>query len=164
MRPGRQAGFTLVAVLLVVAATGAGLAAIAGLASHAAQREKEAQLLFAGQQFRQAIAGYYRKESRYPKALDEMLEDRRYPMPVRHLRKVYRDPITGRADWGLVEAPEGGIMGVHSLSQETPIKSGNFAPRDQAFQKAEKYSQWRFAYVPNSPTGLAPGLDKSKAK
>jgi type II secretory pathway pseudopilin PulG len=148
MRAGRQRGFTLIAVLLVVAATGAGLAAIGHLASHEAQREKEAQLLFVGQQFRQAIAGYYKKEARYPKALGELLEDKRYPMPVRHLRKLYRDPMTGEAQWGLVQAPEGGIMGVHSLAEEAPVKTGNFAGEDRAFQDAAKYSDWRFVFSP----------------
>jgi type II secretory pathway pseudopilin PulG len=151
MRAGRQGGFTLVAVLLVVAATGAGLAAIAQFASQQAQREKEAELLFVGQQFRQAIGGYYKKEARYPKALAELLEDKRYPMPVRHLRKLYRDPVTGEPAWGLVQAPGGGIMGVHSLAQEAPVKTGNFVGEDRAFQDAAKYSDWQFVFTPTSP-------------
>lgn len=139
MRAGRQAGFTLIAVLLVVAAAGAGLAAIGQLASHQAQREKEAQLLSIGHEFEQAIASYYKKERRYPKALDELLKDPRYPMPVRHLRKIYRDPMTGQADWGLVQAPEGGIMGVHSRSEQAPLKSVKFP-------EAAKHADWRFVY------------------
>src|SRR5256885_1260160 len=46
MRACRQSGFTLVALLIAVAIMGAGFAALGELASHAAQREREKQLLF----------------------------------------------------------------------------------------------------------------------
>ncbi|MGH8742001.1 MAG: type II secretion system protein [Burkholderiales bacterium] len=149
-----QRGFTYVAVLAVVATMGGVLAAFGEIASHAAQRERERELLFVGQEFRKAIAAYHRKDQRYPQALDQLLEDRRYPMPVRHLRRIYRDPITGSLDWGMVEAPEGGIMGVYSKSEEKPIKSGNFSLRNAAFEDASQYAEWKFVHVPPSPTGL----------
>lgn len=144
----RQAGFTLVGMMLLVAVLGAGLAAYGQLASHAAQREKEAELLFRGNQYRQAIASYYRKDRTYPKALADLLEDRRFPMPVRHLRKLYADPITGGDEWGLVQAPGGGIMGVHSKAELPPVKSGGFAQRDAAFADALDYTKWHFVYSP----------------
>jgi type II secretory pathway pseudopilin PulG len=162
MSAGRARGFTYVAVLAIVATMGAVLAAFAEIYSHGAQREKEQELLFAGQQFRQAIAAYYRKEQRYPKALADLLEDTRYPMPVRHLRRIYRDPMTGGTDWGLVEAPEGGIMGVYSKSDEQPIKSAGFGERDAALEGAQRYSEWRFSHVPHSPVGLSPAAPAAK--
>src|SRR4029453_6215729 len=100
----RQGGFTYMAFLLFIALAGAGLAAYGELASHAVQREKEAELLFRGEQYRDAIASYYKKEQRYPAKLADLLEDKRYPMPVRHLRRLYLDPITG-ADFASVGAP-----------------------------------------------------------
>jgi hypothetical protein len=128
---------------------GAGLAAYGHIYSHAAQREKEAELIFRGNQYRQAIASYYRKEQKYPKSLGELLADKRYPMAVRHLRKLYLDPMTGRAEWGLMLAPEGGgIMGVHSLSEEAPIKTGNFAVANEHFANAKTYKDWQFAHSP----------------
>src|SRR5207244_6294275 len=66
----KQAGFTIIGILIIVAVMGAGLAATGTLFSHAAQREKERELLFAGNQIRQAIASYYRRSpgvSVYPK-------------------------------------------------------------------------------------------------
>jgi type II secretory pathway pseudopilin PulG len=156
-----QNGFTYVGLLAAVALTGAGLAAFAEFASHTAQREREAELLFRGNQYREAIASYYRKEQRYPQSLDQLLEDKRYPMPVRHLRKRYADPITGAPDWALVEAPGGGVMGVHSRSEAAPIKTGNFRLQNQGFEEAKAYADWKFVH---SPAGLSPPVEKSAAR
>jgi type II secretory pathway pseudopilin PulG len=147
--------------MMVVAIAGAGLAAYAELASHAAQREKEAELLFRGHAFQDAIASYYKKEQRYPQSLEALLEDKRYPMPVRHLRRLYADPMTGAPDWVVIEAPAGGVMGVHSRSEAEPIKSGNFQSKNAPFEKAKQYTDWKFIH---SPTGLPAGVAKSSAK
>jgi type II secretory pathway pseudopilin PulG len=162
MSAGRrvQRGFTYIGFLIAVAVTGMGLASYAEFASHAAQREKEAELIFRGEQYRDAIASYYKKEQRYPKALDELLEDKRFPMPVRHLRRLYRDPVTG-AEWALVEAPGGGVMGVHSKSEEAPIKTGNFGAKNQEFTDLPTYADWKFIH---SPPGLPARVEKSPAK
>jgi type II secretory pathway pseudopilin PulG len=161
MSAGKQKGFTYLGFLLFVALSGAGLVAYSEVASHTAQREKEAELLFRGEQYRDAIASYYKKEQRYPKALAELLEDKRYPMPVRHLRRLYRDPVTGEDEWGLVEAPGGGVMGVFSRSAEPPIKSGNFSARNLEFGEAATYADWKFIHT---PPGLVPGAAKPAAK
>jgi len=60
----------------------------------------------------------------------------RYPTPRRHLRRLFIDPITGKADWGLVTAPEGGIMGIYSQSDREPQKRANFATEDADFAAA----------------------------
>ena len=149
-----QKGFTLLGLLLGVGVMGAGLAAYGQMYSHEAQREKEAELIFRGNQYRLAIESYYRKEQTYPKSLAELLLDHRYPTAVRHLRRLYPDPMTGRAEWGLMETPDGaGIMGVHSLSEDQPIKSGNFTLANQHFAEAKSYKDWQFFH---SPSGAAP--------
>jgi type II secretory pathway pseudopilin PulG len=155
-----QRGFTYLGILISVAVMGAGMAAFAELASHAAQREKEAELLFRGNQYLEGIASYYKLEGRYPQTLGELMEHK--GMPIRHLRKLYADPMTGQADWVLMEAPDGsGIMGVHSRSEAAPIKTGNFLARNQGFEDAQRYADWTFAH---SPPGLPPAVDKSAAK
>ncbi len=149
-------GFTYLAVLIAVAVMGAALAAGAAVYSQRAQREKEAELLFVGNQYRAAIRSYYERSpggaKRYPQKLEDMLEDRRYPALMRHLRRLYPDPITGKP-MQPVEAPSGGIMGVASPSEEAPLKTRNFRPRDEAFTDAKTYSAWKFTY---SPPGLSP--------
>jgi type II secretory pathway pseudopilin PulG len=158
MNAGRQKGFTYLAALITVATMGGALAAAATLYSHAAQRDKEAELLFIGQQYRQAIGSYYERSpggnKRYPQKLEDMLEDRRFPGVMRHLRRIYADPLGGK-EWGLMEAPGGGIMGVFSQSEAQPIKSGNFRKQDETLEDAPRYADWKFFYRPLSPNGLS---------
>jgi type II secretory pathway pseudopilin PulG len=156
---GKQEGFTYLALMIVVAVGGAVLASIGELTSHAMQRDKEAELLFVGQQYREAIAAYYERSpggaKRYPGKLEDMLQDTRYPTAQRYLRRPYPDPITGKADWGLVQAPDGGIMGVYSLSETQPVKTGGFGKLDETFMDAARYADWRFFYSPAAVSNSA---------
>jgi type II secretory pathway pseudopilin PulG len=145
-------GFTYVAMLVSVAIIGVGLAGTAEVWSLAQQREKEAELLFVGSQYREAIGRYYDATpgggKRYPARLEDLLEDNRYPMPRRHLRKLYADPLTGRSEWGLMEAPDGGVMGVYSLAPGAPLKRAEFGHTDRTFNGAPTYGEWRFFHEP----------------
>lgn len=156
MRTGRlqkrQGGFTYLTILFAIAVAGIVLANTGIDWSQANQRQKERELLFAGGQYRQAIALYYQRTpgalKRYPAKLEDLLTDSRYNPPQHYLRRLYRDPILNQKQWGIITAPEGGIMGVRSLSDAAPIKSTNFGYADQGFEGATKYSNWRFVYTP----------------
>ena len=151
----RNRGFTYLSLLIMVALTAAVLAAAGGLWSQAAQREKERELLFVGEQFRQAIALYYWRTPggahQYPKSLEVLLDDQRWPVTQRYLRKIYRDPVTNTQEWGIVEAPGGGIAGVYSKSDEAPIKSASFPARYSVFEEARSYADWKFVFSPETP-------------
>jgi type II secretory pathway pseudopilin PulG len=151
---GRQTGFTYVTLLLMVAAIGVGLAATSEVWSHSAQREKERELLFIGDQFRQAIERYYHRTpgpiKRFPAMLEDLVEDKRYPNPQRYLRRIYSDPMTGSTEWGLIPAPGGGIMGVYSLSEKAPVKTGNFPIPHEVLHGSSRYSEWQFFYNPET--------------
>jgi type II secretory pathway pseudopilin PulG len=164
MRSGRRArrsqGFTYVALLIAVATVGGGAAATAEMWSQSERREKERELLFIGAQFREAVRRYYEASpgvaKSYPQHLDDLLADKRFAEPRRHLRRMYRDPTTGKAEWAVVESPLGGIMGVHSVSQAAPLKTGGFSGEDATLVGATRYSEWRFTYnasLPTSPNG-----------
>ena len=56
--------------------------------------------------------------------------------------------MTGTAEWGLVQAPTGGIMGVYSLSNSLPIKTGGFDEADKELDGKTRYSDWQFFYTP----------------
>ncbi|MGM9482599.1 type II secretion system protein [Roseateles sp. NT4] len=111
-----QRGYSYLAVLFLVALTAAGLAALGQAWSTAAQRERERELLFRGGEIARAIAAYAKATpnppEQYPKSLDDLLSDNRALKPLRHLRRAYEDPFTGKADWELV--PEPGQLGAFS--------------------------------------------------
>jgi type II secretory pathway pseudopilin PulG len=145
-------GFTYITMLIAVTLIGVGLAAGSEVWSQSRQREKEQELLFIGEQFRRAIGLYYERTpgavKRYPEKLQDLLEDKRYVTRQRYLRRLYVDPMTGKPHWGVVAAPDGGVMGVYSLSTDKPLKSANFSQDLMTFEGAQHYSQWRFIYQP----------------
>lgn len=153
----RQRGIAYLGVLMLVAALGLGMTQAARIWTTVQQRDREAQLLFVGDQFRAAIASYYNAAGggRYPASLDALLEDRRGLPTVRHLRRLYADPLTGSMQWGLVKAPDGGIMGVFSEAPGQPLKRQGFPARYDAFGDSGAYSEWTFVYLPPAPVDAA---------
>ncbi len=156
-------GFTYIGLLIFIALIGIALAGT-GLVWHAESRRlKEHDLLFAGEQYRRAIGRYYEStpgEKQFPKAINDLLQDRRYLNVQRYLRRAYVDPISASETWGIVEGPQGGIAGVYSLSASKPVKQANFRAGQADFEGREKYSDWRFIYVPQVPVTGAGGAAK----
>lgn len=144
----RESGFTYLVLLAVVAAMGIVLATAGEVWHMTLKREKEQELLFVGDQFRRAFNLYALNTpgngSRYPQSLEALLKDPRYPGIQRYLRKIYADPITGSAQWGLIKGPNGEIFGVHSLSEDEPVKKSGFRLADAKFEGRSKYSDWVF--------------------
>ena len=156
MRSG-QRGFTYLTVLFVVAMMSAGLALIGEVWHTSNVREKEAELLHIGNEYRKAIERYYLSGPRqYPKTPADLIKDPRQPGTVRHLRRVYPDPITGKEEWGLVKSADGGFAGVYSLSEAAPLKTAGFAVRDSSFEGKTKYTDWQFVYSPAAAPGAKP--------
>jgi type II secretory pathway pseudopilin PulG len=147
----RARGFTYLTVLFVIAILLGGLALVGEMWETSARREKEAELLFIGDQYRRAIGLFYAATpgtpKRYPRTLDELIKDPRQPGTERYLRKLYPDPLTG-AEWVAIKGPDGGVQGVHSASEIAPLKIANFRVRDASFEGAAKYSGWKFIHTP----------------
>jgi type II secretory pathway pseudopilin PulG len=148
-RPRRRArGFTYVGLLALVVLIGLMLAAAGEVASTAAQRERETQLLWVGREYREAIGRYWRNKRGYPKTLEELLGAAPdAPVQVRYLRRLYPDPMTNAVDWVLLPAPDGGIMGVASSSKRAPLKT-NFDEGEKDLATATAYSDWQFKFQP----------------
>jgi len=166
--PRRQDGFTFLWLLFLVAGLGVGMAAVGTLWHTAAQREKEKQLLFVGNEYRRAIESFQKiplpagQQDRLPKTLDQLLLDPRFQHTVRHLRRLYPDPITGNEEWGLLKDAQGGISGVFSQSENTPFKKQNFPTANAEFADKDEYRQWLFAVVMEPATPVnAVGAEKN---
>lgn len=146
----RQRGMGYLGLLFAIAIIGITLATVGVLWSTQSRRDREAELLFVGNQFRQAIGHYYETGGVYPPALAELVEDTRVPIARRFLRRLYPDPMTGTGDWELIRTSDGGIMGVASNSMQAPIKVAGFSLADAAFEKQSCYCDWKFIYLSKS--------------
>jgi type II secretory pathway pseudopilin PulG len=163
MRSGRQKGFTYVGLLFLLAGVGVLLASVGTVWETAAQREREAELLFIGHQYRDALESYYRRspgtDHHYPDQLESLLLDPRYPGVVRHMRQLWPDPVTG-GRWEVERDSRGGIRGVYSVSDKAPRKVSGFAPEEAHFEGALRYADWVFlARDEGAPFPLRKGRD-----
>lgn len=144
----QQSGVTLIALLVVIAIMGLLLASAGEVWQTTVRREREKELLFVGMQIRNAILSYRDRSPagtrEYPRNLSDLLEDPRFPYPVRHLRRIYRDPITNSTNWGLLMAGDR-IIGVYSQSEATPFKQENFPPGLEIFAGRSSYREWVFS-------------------
>jgi type II secretory pathway pseudopilin PulG len=147
MRSGER-GFTYVWVMALVAVLGIGLAAIGPLWADDAKRDRERELLRIGQLYAQAIARYHQASpgsvKRYPPTLDSLTNDTRFVGTMRHIRKLYADPLNPSRPWGLVRAPDGGVSGVYSQSAEAPLRTEALDIGITQLPAARAYSEWQF--------------------
>lgn len=143
----------------MVAIAGVALAGTGVLWHMESRREKEKELLFIGEEYRNAIGSYFEKSpdkvKQYPQKLEDLLLDKRSPVPVRHLRRLYRDPMTEDGDWGLILL-QGRITGVASKSRDKPIKIAGFPEKQKAFEGARHYADWQFLNSGGLPSTLNP--------
>ena len=91
MRSGSSArGYAMVALLVALSVMSIMLTVALPTWRQMVQREKEAELVFRGEQYVRAIALYQRRQGpgTLPPTIDLLVEER-------YLRKAYKDPITG---------------------------------------------------------------------
>jgi type II secretory pathway pseudopilin PulG len=147
-RPRALRGFSLVGVLIVVAVLGLVGAAGAKLGSAVYRRHAELALLDVGMAFSRALGSYARAtppgQPDAPRSLQELLLDPRKQSRLRHLRKLFADPLTGSSEWGLERDEDGRIVGIYSLAEGRPIKRAGFARRFAQFAGKNSYQDWKF--------------------
>lgn len=165
-RPRPRHGFGYVALLVVLAmlAIAAATSLRLGAASH--RRLAEQALLETGATFSAALASYARTTPKgqpdAPPSLQSLLRDPRFAGPVRHLRRIPIDPMTGSDRWGLMrmdDADDGAIVGVYSLARGRPLKQANFDSGFAGFENRQSYAEWLFVRPPDpNAAGLRRGL------
>ncbi len=156
-RHASQRGVVLMGLVVLLALVGLAMVHFGESAAVARQRDREAQLLWVGQQYRAALESYYRATpgpvKHLPLSLEELVRDSRFPNPVRHLRQVYPDPMQPDVPWGIVKRGNQ-IIGVYSQADGAPLRRSGFTPGLESFEGATQYSAWRFLFIPRvaSPT------------
>ena len=92
---------TYIGLLLAIVLIGISTTALTPMWSTMVRRDKEAELLFRLGEYRMAIARYRQDHGRYPAKLEDLLEDKTQLQVRRYLRRIYPDPMSGKADWKL---------------------------------------------------------------
>lgn len=179
-----QEGYAMAALLVSLAVMSVLMGIALPVWRQEMQREKEAELIFRGEQYARAIELYQRKyPGAFPPDLDVLVQQR-------FLRKKFKDPMTEDGEFQLlyagtaaaspgrvatpriggrvvqggsaIEAREmvgqagarGGIIGVVSKSEEASIK---------VYKGRTRYNEWQFIYAavsqrPGGPAAIgAPG-------
>ena len=117
-RSDGEAGYVLVAVLFLVALILIALAVAAPKISQSIQRDREAELVHRGEQYKRAIKLYYRKFGAYPSSIDQLVNTNN----IRFLRKRYNDPMTGKDDWKVINFGQAHVKTLGLFGQ--PISNG----------------------------------------
>ena len=114
---GRESGYTLVIIVLTIAIMSIFMAVAVQTVEFQMRREREAELIFRGQQYVEAIRLYKAKYGRHPMQLKEIWEAK-----PKVIRKPWKDPITDSEDWGLIFlGQEGRRIGPENAFPGTPI-------------------------------------------
>ena len=170
----REHGYAMVALLVAMAVMAIMMTAAMPVWKTTTQREREAELIFRGQQYARAIGLYQRKmgPGTLPPSIDLLVEQR-------YLRKKYKDPITnddfqllsgaqaaagqggrqggiggavGQAQQQLGQAA--GALGQGRLGQAGPVIGGimgvaskSTATSLRLYNNRDKYNEWTFVFV-----------------
>ena len=143
-----QTGFTYLMTLVAVAILAIFAQVASPLNSRVTQADKEAELMFRGVAYQEAIKSYYlagKTVRTYPRSLNDLLQDPRF-IYKRHLRKHYLEPFS-KDEWVILKAEDGGIRGVVSNSRLTPLKQYGFPTSLAHFEAAKTYNDWIFEYL-----------------
>ena len=166
-------GYALLAVVFMAALVALSLSVAMPSAWTRGRREMEVELLFRGNQYKRAIGLFFRKHSRFPMKIEELLctNDRSY------LRKEWPDPMTRSGEWRLLRLGPGGriigsskspkrtgpLGGSGTVGSSRPVSRGADSPTTQpivgvasrsrdhsfrVFDGQETYYDWEFIFDP----------------
>lgn len=169
-----QRGAMLIMVLVAVVVLGLGSSMVGMSWTASSQRAKEDELLWVGRQYVRALESYFHADFQsgalrspagsdadqrstpgvLPNEMDDLLRDPRAAQVVRHLRKAYKDPMTGE-DFELLRDPGGRVRGVRSSSSLKPFRVDGFPRGFEKFVGATRYDEWEFTF--DAPTAVPGG-------
>ena len=182
LRGQSENGYAMAVLLVAMAVMAVMLTAAMPVWKQMAQREKEAELIFRGQQYARAIGLFEQKYANTPPPTLDVLVKEHF------LRKKYKDPITDKdfvpipAAQAAISTPgstQGGRGGTPAQASAAaqPTPPGQIGPGGVAggimgvtssskdtsiriYNGASHYNEWRFVYAPPAAApgaGGAPG-------
>jgi len=101
-RADGEAGYMLLAVVVMVALVLIALAVAAPVITKDLRRDKEVESEHRAEQYVRAIRLYYMKTKSYPPSMEALEKTNN----VRYLRQKYVDPLTGKSDWRIIHQPQ----------------------------------------------------------
>lgn len=101
-----DAGYAL--IVMMIAATVLLISLTTALPSvyQEGQREREAELIFRGNEYARAIYLFHRQFNRYPSSIKELLHTNN----MSFLRHAYRDPVSANGKWRFIHASAAGAI------------------------------------------------------
>lgn len=150
-------GYVLIILMMVVLALILGLTVAVPVLQTELRREKEAELIFRGRQYVEAIRLFQMKNpGTFPSSLKE-LEEKRL------IRKLYKDPMTDSGEWNVVlpleELGQAGSEGVQKVlvapesvlpSIRNPMVLGVVSSSThksfKLYYDQDSYDKWLFIY------------------
>jgi type II secretory pathway pseudopilin PulG len=166
-RRSPAAGYTLIVLVIAVTLLSIAVATALPLWSGQIKRDKEAELVFRGLQYAEAIRVFQRRYGRPPARLEELMEVR-----PRSIRQLWKDPMTEDGAWvllvrdpqnrqgnkGAPPNPEGGEQGEDQGGGDAAnpppgappagpiIGVRSRSPKDsmRTFFDSDSYSNWKF--------------------
>ena len=76
----------------------------------------------------------------FPLALTDLMRDPRMLVDKSYLSNLPVDPITKKQEWDVVRNKDNQVIGVHSLSDESPTLFAILF----SFRSGKRYSDWKF--------------------
>ena len=137
-----QAGYNLVFLIMLVGLLSVMAAAVLPALKGQIQREKEAELIFRGLQYAEAIRVFQLRFGRYPAVLEELIE-----LQPRSIRQLWADPMTEDGRWAL-------ILASGAPQQDSACCSsaaGHGSRQRRAAAEALRRSKWHWVRNARSP-------------
>jgi type II secretory pathway pseudopilin PulG len=127
-RPRGQQGYILLTLVLTMAVLSIAAGAIASSVAFQIKRDREEEMVHRGVQYSRAIRNFVKKTGRYPSRLEELQDTN----GQKFIRRLYKDPITGR-DFKLLHMSDVASLGAPpnlNASNSPSGPNGSIAPPD----------------------------------
>ena len=105
-----DSGYALLTIIFLCALMLIAVAAATPPILNQGRREKEAELVWRGEQYARAVRLYYRKNGRFPQNIEDLVDPKN---GIRYLRQAYKDPMNREdGSWRFIYmVPNGQLIG-----------------------------------------------------